>query len=58
MERLETSPAAVSVREAAEQFDPFDGRAWFNTAHQGPVPQSGSPRRSGSVAEGGAVPDR
>ncbi|HEY5359344.1 MAG TPA: aminotransferase class V-fold PLP-dependent enzyme [Streptosporangiaceae bacterium] len=28
------------MSEAAEQFGPFDGRAWFNTAHQGPLPQS------------------
>src|SRR3954469_9733753 len=40
MDRLATSGAGVSVRDAAEQFGPFDGRAWFNTAHQGPLPQS------------------
>src|SRR3954462_2548479 len=44
MDRLPTSGAGVSVRDAAEQFGPFDGRAWFNTAHQGPLPQ-------GAVAE-------
>jgi cysteine desulfurase / selenocysteine lyase len=30
--------ASVSVSDAARQFGPFDGRAWFNTAHQGPLP--------------------
>jgi cysteine desulfurase/selenocysteine lyase len=28
-----------AVLAAAEQFGPFDGRAWFNTAHQGPMPR-------------------
>jgi cysteine desulfurase/selenocysteine lyase len=35
-----TQPTSVtgSVAEAAAQFGPFDGRSWFNTAHQGPLP--------------------
>jgi len=28
-----------SVRAAASQFGPFDGRIWLNTAHQGPLPR-------------------
>jgi cysteine desulfurase/selenocysteine lyase len=28
------------VAEAAAQFGPFEGRSWFNTAHQGPLPRS------------------
>jgi selenocysteine lyase/cysteine desulfurase len=28
-----------AVLAAAGQFGPFDGRAWFNTAHQGPMPR-------------------
>src|SRR4029450_6255479 len=28
-----------AVLAAAEQFGPFDGRAWVNTAHQGPRPR-------------------
>ena len=24
----------------AEDFGPFDGRVWLNTAHQGPLPES------------------
>jgi cysteine desulfurase / selenocysteine lyase len=28
-----------AVVAAAGQFGPFDGRAWFNTAHQGPLPR-------------------
>ncbi len=30
--------AADRVAAAAAEFGPFDGRAWFNTAHQGPLP--------------------
>jgi hypothetical protein len=33
-----SSPA--SIRTAAAQFGPFDGRVWLNTAHQGPLPRS------------------
>jgi cysteine desulfurase/selenocysteine lyase len=29
---------AFTVAAAAAQFGSFDGRAWFNTAHQGPLP--------------------
>jgi selenocysteine lyase/cysteine desulfurase len=29
----------LSLAEAAAQFGPFGGRAWFNTAHQGPLPR-------------------
>ena len=28
------------VSEAAAEFGPFGGRAWFNTAHQGPLPRA------------------
>jgi len=28
------------VSSAAAQFGPFDGRSWFNTAHQGPLPHA------------------
>jgi cysteine desulfurase / selenocysteine lyase len=28
----------VAVERAAEEFGPFDGRVWLNTAHQGPLP--------------------
>jgi cysteine desulfurase/selenocysteine lyase len=36
----QTQPVSVtgSVAQAAAQFGPFDGRSWFNTAHQGPLP--------------------
>jgi cysteine desulfurase / selenocysteine lyase len=30
----------LPVAEAAAQFGPFGGRAWLNTAHQGPLPRS------------------
>jgi cysteine desulfurase / selenocysteine lyase len=30
----------LALREAAAQFGPFGGRAWFNTAHQGPLPRA------------------
>lgn len=26
------------MRQITEEFGPFDGRSWFNTAHQGPLP--------------------
>jgi kynureninase len=29
----------VSLSDAAAQFGPFEGRSWFNTAHQGPLPR-------------------
>ena len=29
----------LPVPDAAAQFGPFGGRAWFNTAHQGPLPR-------------------
>jgi cysteine desulfurase / selenocysteine lyase len=29
-----------AVAAAAAQFGPFDGRIWFNTAHQGPLPRA------------------
>jgi len=29
-----------TAARAAAQFGPFDGRSWFNTAHQGPLPQA------------------
>ncbi|HWG61166.1 MAG TPA: aminotransferase class V-fold PLP-dependent enzyme [Streptosporangiaceae bacterium] len=28
------------IRRAAAEFGPFDGRLWFNTAHQGPLPRA------------------
>jgi selenocysteine lyase/cysteine desulfurase len=31
---------AVSLSRAAAEFGPFDGRVWFNTAHQGPLPRT------------------
>jgi selenocysteine lyase/cysteine desulfurase len=34
----EASHAALA--RAREEFGPFDGRAWFNTAHQGPLPRA------------------
>jgi cysteine desulfurase / selenocysteine lyase len=57
------------VAAAADQFGPFDGRVWFNTAHQGPMPRpalealgraaelKAAPHR---IADGdfGAVPER
>lgn len=33
------NPARSPLLDPA-QFGPFDGRAWFNTAHQGPLPRS------------------
>jgi cysteine desulfurase/selenocysteine lyase len=30
----------LPLAEAAAQFGPFGGRAWFNTAHQGPLPRA------------------
>jgi cysteine desulfurase/selenocysteine lyase len=30
----------LALREAAAQFGPFGGRAWLNTAHQGPLPRA------------------
>ena len=30
----------MALREAAAQFGPFGGRAWLNTAHQGPLPRA------------------
>jgi selenocysteine lyase/cysteine desulfurase len=29
----------AALARAASQFGPFDGRAWLNTAHQGPLPR-------------------
>jgi selenocysteine lyase/cysteine desulfurase len=29
---------SVEIGHYAEQFGPFHGRCWFNTAHQGPMP--------------------
>jgi selenocysteine lyase/cysteine desulfurase len=31
--------ASMTLPEAVRQFGPFDGRAWLNTAHQGPLPR-------------------
>jgi selenocysteine lyase/cysteine desulfurase len=33
-------PGPLPLPEAAAQFGPFGGRAWFNTAHQGPLPRA------------------
>lgn len=33
-----TAPPSVAV--AADDFGPFDGRAWLNCAHQGPLPHA------------------
>jgi cysteine desulfurase/selenocysteine lyase len=30
----------LALREAAALFGPFGGRAWLNTAHQGPLPRA------------------
>jgi selenocysteine lyase/cysteine desulfurase len=37
--RYSRCPNLVSLSDAAAQFGPFEGRSWFNTAHQGPLPQ-------------------
>jgi cysteine desulfurase/selenocysteine lyase len=29
----------IDLARAAAEFGPFDGRVWFNTAHQGPLPR-------------------
>jgi cysteine desulfurase/selenocysteine lyase len=29
----------IDLASAAAEFGPFDGRVWFNTAHQGPLPR-------------------
>jgi cysteine desulfurase / selenocysteine lyase len=34
-------PMPVPPLVAADQFGPFDGRVWLNTAHQGPLPRAG-----------------
>ncbi|HEY6501328.1 MAG TPA: hypothetical protein VIZ20_18000, partial [Streptosporangiaceae bacterium] len=28
------------MRDVAAEFGPFGGRAWLNTAHQGPLPRT------------------
>jgi hypothetical protein len=33
---MDRSPESA-VEAAVAEFDTFDGRAWFNTAHQGPL---------------------
>jgi selenocysteine lyase/cysteine desulfurase len=38
MEQDQPVSVTGSVAQAAAQFGPFDGRSWFNTAHQGPLP--------------------
>jgi cysteine desulfurase / selenocysteine lyase len=40
------APLTLDVRQSepapvADQFGPFDGRVWLNTAHQGPLPRPG-----------------
>jgi len=37
---MDMSSATGSLRVAAAEFGPFDGRSWFNTAHQGPLPHA------------------
>jgi cysteine desulfurase / selenocysteine lyase len=37
---MEASTPRISVPAAAAGFGPFDGRSWFNTAHQGPLPHT------------------
>jgi hypothetical protein len=37
---MDRSPATGSLSVAAAEFGPFDGRSWFNTAHQGPLPHA------------------
>jgi selenocysteine lyase/cysteine desulfurase len=37
---MDAASAAAAVGAAAREFGPFDGRLWFNTAHQGPLPRS------------------
>ena len=32
-------PTPSGIATAAADFGPFDGRSWFNTAHQGPLPR-------------------
>jgi hypothetical protein len=32
-------PTSIADGRYAEDFGPFDGRSWFNTAHQGPLPK-------------------
>lgn len=34
------SRSLATVALAAAEFGPFDGRSWFNTAHQGPLPRA------------------
>jgi cysteine desulfurase/selenocysteine lyase len=58
-----------TVPSAAAGFGPFDGRSWFNTAHQGPLPHAAvdatmqaaalkaAPHRIGDT-DFGAVPER
>jgi cysteine desulfurase/selenocysteine lyase len=60
---------AAALARAASQFGPFDGRAWLNTAHQGPLPRAAveasshaaalkaAPHRIGD-ADFSAVPER
>jgi selenocysteine lyase/cysteine desulfurase len=35
---IDPVPTPSGVAAAAADFGPFDGRSWFNTAHQGPLP--------------------
>jgi len=37
---MATAAEAQRVVAAAADFGPFDGRAWLNTAHQGPLPRT------------------
>ncbi|HEY2237637.1 MAG TPA: aminotransferase class V-fold PLP-dependent enzyme [Streptosporangiaceae bacterium] len=37
---MSTQDERLPVPAAATEFDPFGGRAWLNTAHQGPLPRA------------------
>lgn len=37
---MESSARSASLLAAVTEFGPFDGRSWFNTAHQGPLPRA------------------
>jgi selenocysteine lyase/cysteine desulfurase len=41
---MERSSALVPLVAAAREFGSFDGRSWFNTAHQGPLPHAAAGR--------------
>lgn len=42
-------PMPVPPLVAADQFGPFDGRVWLNTAHQGPLPRLDAAFREGNL---------